>query len=165
MNQTNPLMKKFALFLLLLAAGTTISNAQLVLSFKASTGDTEMDNILTDIHNQAVKDINAFKTTVQNTFNIVNSKVDAALKLLSPGDVYMAAQVSLSVNKPFEEVVKTYSAHKEKGWGAIAKELGIKPGSPEFHAMKKSMKEKSGKGNSGEKSKGNGNAKGKGKKK
>jgi hypothetical protein len=160
-------MKKITLLLLLLIAGTTISNAQLILSFKATTGDTELDNILTDIHNQAVKDINAFKTNVVSTFNVVQSKVDAALKILAPGDVYMAAQVSLSTNKPFDEVIKTYSENKQKGWGEMAREMGIKPGSPEFHAMKNSMKEKHGKGNgnSGAKGNGKGNGKGGGKKK
>ena len=33
-------------------------------------------------------------------------------------------------------VKNTYQAHKGKGWGVIAKELGIKPGSREFHALK-----------------------------
>ena len=76
----------------------------------------------------------------------------------------LAAQLSLSIGKPFNEVVKTYSANKSKGWGAIAKEMGIKPGSAEFHAMKKSMKDKGGKG--GDKGKGNSKGKsGKGKKK
>jgi hypothetical protein len=64
----------------------------------------------------------------------------------------MAAQLSASLNKPFENVVETYSKNKGKGWGVIAKDMGIKPGSPEFHAMKKSMKSKGakvGKGGSG----------------
>ena len=30
----------------------------------------------------------------------------------------------------------TYGAKKGQGWGAIAKDLGIKPGSAEFHALK-----------------------------
>jgi hypothetical protein len=30
-----------------------------------------------------------------------------------------------------------YKQSKGKGWGVIAKELGIKPGSPEFHALKR----------------------------
>jgi len=158
-------MKKIILLLFVLLVNTTISQAQIV-KFTASVGDLEMDNLLTDIHNQALKDITAFHNNVVNTFNIVGSKVDAALKILAPGDIYMAAQLSVSVNKPFEEVVKTYQANKSKGWGAIAKELGIKPGSPEFHAMKKSMKSKGGKGNGN--SGGAGNGKGnsnKGKKK
>lgn len=152
-------MKKFILMMFVMLGIATSSQAQIV-KFTATVGDLEMDNLLTDIHNQAIKDISAFHNNVVNTFNIVSSKVDGALKILAPGDVYMAAQLSVSINKPFDEVVKTYQANKSKGWGAIAKEMGIKPGSPEFHAMKKSMKEKHGKvnGNSG----GAGNSKGKG---
>lgn len=135
----------------------TSSEAQIV-KFTATVGDVEIDNLLTDIHNQALRDITAFHNNVVNTFNIVGSKVDAALKILAPGDIYMAAQLSVSIGKPFDEVVKTYSANKSKGWGAIAKEMGIKPGSAEFHAMKKSMKDKGGKGGS----KGTGNSGGAG---
>jgi hypothetical protein len=54
----------------------------------------------------------------------------------------MAAQMSISIGQPFETVVEKYRVNKSKGWGVIAKEMGIKPGSPEFHAMKKSMKSK-----------------------
>lgn len=148
-------MKKIIFLMFVMLSITTFSQAQIV-KFSASVGDLEMDNLLTDIHNQAIKDISAFHNNVVNTFNIVSSKVDAALKILAPGDVYMAAQLSVSIGKPFDEVVKTYQANKAKGWGAIAKEMGIKPGSPEFHAMKKSMKDKHGKGNA----KGNKGAKG-----
>jgi hypothetical protein len=155
-------MKKNFLALFVMLAFAVSTQAQIV-KFTATVGDLEIDNMLTSIHNQALKDITAFHNNVVSTFNIVGSKVDAALKILAPGDVYMAAQLSVSANKPFDEVVKTYSANKSKGWGAMAKEMGIKPGSPEFHAMKKSMKSK---GNSGNKGNSKGNAgKGKGKKK
>lgn len=156
-------MKKIILMLFVVLGTATVSQAQIV-KFTATVGDPELDNLLTDIHNQALKDINAFHNNVVNTFNIIGSKVDAALKILAPGDVYMAAQLSVSVNKPFEEVVQTYQKNKSKGWGAIAKDLGIKPGSPEFHAMKKSMKSKGGKGsgNSASAGKSNGNGNGKG---
>lgn len=149
-------MKKNILALFVMLAFGASTQAQIV-KFTATVGDPEMDNMLTSIHNQALKDITAFHNNVVSTFNIVGSKVDAALKILAPGDVYMAAQLAVSANKPFDEVVKTYSANKSKGWGAMAKEMGIKPGSPEFHAMKKSMKSK---GNSGNKGNSKGNAKG-----
>jgi hypothetical protein len=90
---------------------------------------------------------------VDASFGIGLPRIEASLKLLPPGDVFMAAQLAATINKPFETVVKTYQANKTKGWGVIAKEMGIKPGSPEFHAMKKSMKSKG-----ASKDKGNGNA-------
>jgi hypothetical protein len=158
-------MKKI-FFLLLVNFSVTVMQAQM-LSFKASTGDAELDGFLADVDVQAKVDINAFTKDVSMNFNIAQTSINKAIKILSPGDLFMAAQLSLSVNKPFETVVSTYNANRSKGWGVIAKEMGIKPGSPEFHAMKKAMKSKgpknkaaTGNGNS------NGNAgKGKGKKK
>ena len=55
---------------------------------------------------------------------------------MKAGDIYMVLEIGKLTNKPPDEVVKVYQANKKKGWGAIAKELGIKPGSPEFHALK-----------------------------
>jgi hypothetical protein len=133
-------MKKLILMLAIILSGN-ILHAQFI-SFKASTGDTEMDRILTNVDVQARADINLFKNDITTSFNIVRSKIDQAIKILSPGDLFMAAQLSVSLNKPFETVVETYNKNKSRGWGAIAKDMGIKPGSPEFHAMKKSMKSK-----------------------
>jgi hypothetical protein len=35
-----------------------------------------------------------------------------------------------------ERVIEKYESGKGKGWGALAKSLGIRPGSKEFHALK-----------------------------
>jgi hypothetical protein len=48
----------------------------------------------------------------------------------------MVFQLGRMSNKPPDTVLHTYQTSRDKGWGAIAKELGIKPGSPEFHALK-----------------------------
>ena len=145
-------MKKTFLLAALLISSICL-NAQ-VLSFTATTGDVEMDGVLTEVHNKAVIDLVSFKKDVAVTFSLSMSKIDLTLKILSPGDIYMAAQVAASTNKPFDDVVKTYQSNKTKGWGAIAKDLGIKPGSPEFHAMKKSLKGKKGNSDKGNKGKG-----------
>lgn len=144
--------------MLTLATSVTFSFSQII-TFKATTGDVEMDAVLVDVHNRAVKDIVSFKSDVSVSFNIPIPKIEASLKILPPGDVFMAAQLSISINKPFDEVISVYQKNKTKGWGAMAKEMGIKPGSPEFHAMKKSMKSK---GAPKAKGSGNGNSNGKG---
>lgn len=86
---------------------------------------------------------------------------------LSPADVYMSLQVADLVKKYPEVVVESYKVNKTKGWGAIAKDMGIKPGFAEFHALKgkaKNKKDKSGKGKEkGGNGKGNGKGKGKNK--
>lgn len=149
----------------------TFSKAQTkVLSFAPTTGDKELNAVLTEENNKAVKDISIFKKDIKTNFNIEEKKIEELLLKLAPADILMAVQVSVAVNKSFDEVVTKYEANKAKGWGVIAKELGIKPGSPEFHSMKQAMKdrakknEKAGKGNSGKGNSGNGNS-GKGKKK
>lgn len=157
-------MKKI-IFLLFAAFGSTLLQAQ-SLTFKASTGDADLDGFLTEVDAKAKADMNAFTKEVATDFNIVKSKVDQAIKIMSPGDLFMAAQLSVTSNKPFETVVEKYKANKGKGWGVIAKEMGIKPGSPEFHEMKKAMKSKGPKNKDKEKGKSaEKGAKGKGKKK
>ena len=87
-----------------------------------------------------------------------------ALLLWPAKDIFSALHPKI-LKKPADDVVKVYRSNKQKGWGAIAKELGIKPGSPEFHALKGSAdkhaskskekgKEGKGKEDGGSKSKG-----------
>jgi hypothetical protein len=45
-----------------------------------------------------------------------------------------------------DELLTVYSKHKSNGWGVIAKQLGIKPGSAEFHQLKNRARTNQGKG-------------------
>jgi hypothetical protein len=109
--------------------------------FTPQTGDKELDNVLTEIDSKAKNDLNKFKGEVEQTFDLPKSKVDQMLAVMTPGDVYMAAQTAQVTNKPIDDVIKTHENNKEKGWGVTAKELGIKPGSKEFHALKGKVKD------------------------
>jgi hypothetical protein len=55
---------------------------------------------------------------------------------MAPADVYMAAKVRILAHRSWDEVLREYKENKGKGWGVIAKNLGIKPGSREFHKLK-----------------------------
>ena len=48
----------------------------------------------------------------------------------------MVLRLGEIAGKPVEEVISNYKAGKGQGWGALAKSLGIKPGSKEFQAFK-----------------------------
>ena len=61
---------------------------------------------------------------------------------MEPAEMYLALEISSSVNKPVESVIDMYEANRGKGWGYVAQQMGIKPGSPEFHALKGKSKEK-----------------------
>ena len=115
------------------------ANAQII-KFDPKTGDSKTDQILKDMDAKAQKDQEVFKEEVSVKFGIPKPKIEEMSQTMPPGDIFMAGQTAEITKKPIDEVNKAYAANKDKGWGAIAKELGIKPGSPEFHAMKDKIK-------------------------
>ena len=142
----------FSLFII----ATTFSFGQI--SFK--TGDSGLDAELNLANTEAKKDLPTFKSNLSAEFGISVPKIDGLLKTMLPGEIVIAVKISNVANKPIDSVIDSYKRNKDKGWGVIAKEMGIKPGSPEFHALKGKKKKASpskGKGNSG----GKGNGKGK----
>jgi hypothetical protein len=54
-----------------------------------------------------------------------------------PADAYIVLRLGEMSKQPTEYVIEQYKVGKGKGWGALAKSLGIKPGSQEFHALKR----------------------------
>jgi len=94
---------------------------------------------------QAKADLGLFKAELSVEFGVPVAKVDQLIieAEMEPGDVYMTLELARIAQKPVDEVVDVYKVTKKKGWGAMAKELGIKPGSAEFKALKENAKEKS----------------------
>lgn len=129
-------------------------NAQITFN----TGDVDFDADLNIINTSAKNDLSLFKTDLTATFGVSTKNIDYMFSInMEPGEIYLALEISASVNRPIEVVIETYEAHRDKGWGYIAQQLGIKPGSEAFHALKgksKSHKDKVSKstGNSGKKS-------------
>jgi hypothetical protein len=156
-------MKKLA-FVLVSVFLAGAMNAQTI-SFNPRTGDVEMDGFLKDISVKAKENVDNFVSDAVATFNIAKDKVESLIKIMDPADVFMTLQTAQIVNKPVDVVKDTYVKNKDKGWGEIAKEMGIKPGSKEFHALKGKVKGKKDKGNGNGNGNNGGNGKGKGKKK
>lgn len=148
-------MRKPVIFVFLLFLAV-ISNAQI--SF--NTGNAEFDTDLNKINVNAKLDFGAFKTDLNLSYNISEKKIDylSVSVKMEPAEIYLALELSKISGKPVDDVVEIYKVYKNNGWGYIAKQLGIKPGSPEFHKLKENIKNKGSKG----KNKG---AQGKGKKK
>lgn len=166
-------MKKLVFTLLAFAA---LHLSSQTVTFKAGTGDKELDVQLNELNANAKLDIKGFKAEMNVSFNCGNQAVDELMVKMNnnPADVFMLLQIAFQMKKSHDVILASYNRHRGKGgWGAVAKEMGIKPGSPEFHAMKNSAKGKNGKmkekvkGNSGNgkggsnPGKGNGNGKGK----
>ena len=49
----------------------------------------------------------------------------------------MAFKLSEMSQRPVSDVLEIYGKGNSKGWGALAKSLGIKPDSKEFHQLKR----------------------------
>lgn len=96
-----------------------------------------LDSFLDEIEISASKDMGSFKADLTLTFDVSHGTVSGLFEVMSrPSDVYMCLRVGEVAKQPIEVVVEEYKAHKSQGWGVIAKNLGIKPGSEEFHALK-----------------------------
>lgn len=54
----------------------------------------------------------------------------------APADVYLIGELAQLSGKSFADVAGRYEANRGQGWGAVARDLGIKPGSAQFHALK-----------------------------
>jgi hypothetical protein len=134
------------------------------LSLVAAPGaraDDPLQAFLQNVNVQASADLNGFYATVSAQFGVPEVQVRAVLgKVHDPSDAFMIFQIGHMSHQPLDRVLPVYESHKKQGWGAMAKELGIKPGSPEFHALKNGDLHY-GKGNGNGHGKGHGHGKGK----
>lgn len=136
-------MEKLLIVLCLLFS-SVISNAQISIN----TGNSEMDADLSKINVNAKLDFGAFKTNLNLTYNISEKKIDylSISVKMEPAEIYLALELTKLSGKSIDDVVEIYKVHKEKGWEYIAKQIGIKPGSPEFHKLKENIKNRGSKG-------------------
>jgi len=96
-----------------------------------------LDSFLSDVDVRATADLGSFKADLSLTFGVSTGKVDGLFTVLSkPSDVYMCLRVGEVAKQPIDRVVEEYKRSKGQGWGAIAKNLGIEPGSAQFHELK-----------------------------
>ncbi len=131
------------------------------LFFSSALAGSDLDGFIKSLNVQAQADLGAFKVRLSSQFGVPVPKVEAIMAgVRTPGDAYMCLRVGQVTSQPVEVVAKEYQAHKGQGWGVIAKNLGIKPGSKEFHALKSG--DFNGNDSDSDKGKGKGQGKGKG---
>lgn len=132
---------------LLLAAGAALA------------GDFEW---MKDLNIRAQADPSGFKASLATRFKIGDAQITAVLSNVEkPADAYMVLRLGEMSGQPTDRVTERYRSSKGQGWGNLAKSLGIKPGSKEFHALKRSH-DLDGGDRRADRGKGKGNGKGKG---
>lgn len=132
---------------------------------KFNTGDAEFDVTLSNLNDESSLDVNAFVGDMSLSFGTSKEKVEKLISetKMRPADVYIALNIAKMMKKSLKDVVKEYKTNRKKGWGVIAKNLGIKPGSEEFHKLKSVGKAKLEKIKKAKKEKGKAKAKARGK--
>ena len=96
-----------------------------------------LDGFLSNLNVQARADLPGFSAKISAQFGVPDVRVKAVLGTVKePADAFMIFQLGQMSRQPTDRVLQVYQSGKGKGWGVMAKELGIKPGSPEFHALK-----------------------------
>jgi hypothetical protein len=134
----------------------------LLMSSFSAAGDFDW---IKDFNIQAQADPSGFRARLGARFNIGNVQINTVLSNVEcPADAYMVLRLGEMSNRPTDYVIREYRSDKGKGWGALAKSLGIKPGSVEFHALKNGQDLYDSKDARGGGQKGESKGKGKGKK-
>ena len=91
-----------------------------------------------DMNIRAEADPSGFRAQISTRFSIGDAEVRAIISNVErPSDAYMVFRLGQMANRPPEYVLSRYKSGRGKGWGVLAKSLGIKPGSREFHALKR----------------------------
>jgi hypothetical protein len=137
------------IFLLVLAAGGAVE-----------AGDFGWTH---DFNIRAEADPSGFRAELAARFKIGDTRINAVLSNTDkPADAYIVLRLGEMSGKPTDDVIEKYRSGKGKGWGALAQSLGIKPGSKEFHDLKRGsdMYDGAHKGKGKNKSKGQGKDRG-----
>ncbi len=121
-------MKTAKLFLMVMMVFVLASSAALAADF----------GWFQELNAKAKADLSGFQAQLAARFRIGNTEISAVInKVAQPADAYMVLKLGEMAKQPTDRVMTQYQTNKGQGWGALAKSLGIKPGSPEFHALKR----------------------------
>lgn len=107
----------------------------LLASSSAFAGDFDW---LQKLNIRAEADPSGFRAELATRFKIGNTEINAVIgNMAKPADAYMVLRLAEMSHQPTDRVIAQYRSGRGQGWGVLAKSLGIKPGSPEFHALKR----------------------------
>jgi len=123
-------MKKILLFLLIIASFTAYAQKSGFRSFRVSADRLGTQNA-TLFGQMLARQHNLSESAIADLHNKFNSNW---------GDLAMGLELHRLSKRPVTSVIDAYG--KNRGWGDIAKDLGIKPGSDEFHRMKRDLRQR-----------------------
>ncbi|HAR96445.1 MAG TPA: hypothetical protein DCR97_10860 [Deltaproteobacteria bacterium] len=114
--------------------GSIICGALMLLPFSLWAGDFAW---MKDFDMRAQADLTGFRASLGTRFNVGDAQIGLVLSNVDrPADAYMVFRLGEMSRRPPHYVMERYRSGRGRGWGNLAKSLGIKPGSREFHELK-----------------------------
>ena len=110
-----------------------------VFGWNPRSGDVWVDNRLADVNQYGYRYRDPFIDEMTRYYGAPRDLVSDLLinRRWAPGDIYYACALAQVVGQPCRNVVNEWDRDHGQGWGVIAQRMGIKPGSAEFHRLKK----------------------------
>lgn len=121
-------------------AGGTAHAQDFTLGWNPRSGDVWVDTWLGDMNRYGSRYRDPFVDELVRYHDAPRDLVaDLLARRWAPGDIYFACALAKLSGHPCRYVVDLWERDHAKGWGAMAKQLGIRPGSPEFHRLKQGI--------------------------
>ena len=129
-------IRRFPILLMLCLALPSAWASGVAAGVDFRTGDVEFDAYLEDLNVHAGGNLDGYVDHVALSYNVPRERVIDLVDRYPPADVYLMVGYSHHLSVGLDLVERTYRQHRGEGWGVIAKELGVQPGSAAFHALK-----------------------------
>lgn len=106
--------------------------------FNPGTGDAVLDALLRSLNVYYAEDVEWYVEDIVYSTGAPRAYVQTMIveRHYPPADVYLIAQTAAITGQPIAIVQRDFDVDRGQGWGVVARRLGIKPGSPEFHRLK-----------------------------
>lgn len=106
--------------------------------FTGGLAHADLNASLRSLNIGAEGNMGGFRTWVGAHFGASGPDIDLVLRSVDrPADAALCFWLSLHTGRSIDVVMHEYRDHRGQGWGALAKSLGIKPGSADFKALKR----------------------------
>lgn len=103
----------------------------------AGLAHADLNAYLENLTISAHSDLGGFTARLGARFDLPRAEVRLVLSGVDrPADAAVVLWLGEQSHQSPERVLQVYREEKSHGWGAMAKRLGIKPGSAAFHALK-----------------------------
>ena len=132
-------LKALALALALGASSAPILAQDVAISWNPRSGDVWVDQRLGDINTYGNRYRDPFVNEMVRYYGAPRDLITDLLvrRNWAPGDVYYACSIAHVLGVPCTNVVNEWDRNHGQGWGVVAQRMGIKPGSAEFHRLKR----------------------------